>query len=251
MLLIDSPLFEAYVASCSFALFILFFKTLHTTSLSRYRFPTAKTINFVGKLSLDMGIFISLPVYLLAIHSYHRLNQTPSLNTQRSPINHSIPPSLFRLATELIVGLIAYDSIFFFIHKLLHKSTFLFHHIHSHHHHHNHLTPGSTVSHSLIDGMLQVMTNIAVQQYSLFGYKHTYSRLLHNVLVTYLLVEAHSEFDAPWSLHNIFGEKIYGGALRHRYHHARKTVHYSQFFTFLDDWYGSSVSAQKCRAVRF
>ena len=55
-----------------------------------------------------------------------------------------------------------------------------------------------TVQHSYADGFLQVAVNIVVQQISPFagfGGKHPLSRVLHNVVVTYLLTEAHAGSD--------------------------------------------------------
>ena len=90
-----------------------------------------------------------------------------------------------------------------------------------------------------------------------WGEKHTMMRLAHNVLITYMLTEIHSEYDAPWSMHNI-APSIFGGALRHRYHHAytqrdfeggRKGVHYHEFFRYLDQLFGFEVSEAECRRV--
>jgi hypothetical protein len=126
-----------------------------------------------------------------------------------------------------------------------------------------------------------------VQHLSPWGWcsKHTLSRLAHNVLVTFLLVEAHAEFDTPISPHNLF-PWVYGGALRHRYHHAcshspgeaddnskvvskgkgegkgdskgkgksnsngNRPVHFQQFFRFMDQLAGLEVSEAECRRAK-
>lgn len=89
-----------------------------------------------------------------------------------------------------------------------------------------------------MDGALQVLVNILVQQISPFGGdKHPLSRLLHNVLVTYLLVESHSGYDLPWQSHRLFPE-IFGGAPHHEMHHHNGRVYYQQFFTYLDTLFG-------------
>merc|ERR1712167_130497 len=95
-----------------------------------------------------------------------------------------------------------------------------------------------TVQHSYVDGALQVLVNILVQQISPFGGdKHPLSRLLHNVLVTYLLCESHSGYDLPWQSHRFFPE-IFGGAPHHEMHHHNGRVYYQQFFTYLDTFFG-------------
>ena len=54
------------------------------------------------------------------------------------------------------------------------------------------------------------------------------------------------------------GRRDFGGALRHRYHHAytqrgfeggRKGVHYHEFFRYLDQLFGFEVSEAECRRV--
>ncbi|CAD7939019.1 unnamed protein product [Amoebophrya sp. A120] len=103
------------------------------------------------------------------------------------------------------------------------------------------LWPVDTVHHGLLDGFLQVAVNIAVQQKSFLFFpgslpKHDFTRLLHNVLITFLLTESHSGLDAPFSLHRVLGKKFYGGAWNHDAHHAGGNRHLQQFFCYLD-WF--------------
>jgi hypothetical protein len=273
MIDVNNPMLEACVAALSFLFWILFFKYLHTTSIGqKYRFSNSKNVHFFGT-SKDVGIYATLPTYLFVIYVYHTyVRETKSLESYRSPEDHLLSKlfsteesflfnltGLIRLFLEVTLGILLYDVCFWCVHITLHRVQYLFTNVHQRHHLHKQLTPGSTVSHSFLDGTLQVLVNILAQQYSLWGYKHTYSRLLHNIIVTYMLVEIHAELDAPWSLHNLFGGRLFGGALRHRYHHAytlpgyqgKKAVHYHQFFKILDDLCGYSVSDKACRDVKF
>jgi sterol desaturase/sphingolipid hydroxylase (fatty acid hydroxylase superfamily) len=86
--------------------------------------------------------------------------------------------------------------------------------------------------------VLQVAVNILVQQISSFGgAKHMMSRLMHNVVVTYLLSEAHSEYSLPWMSHNGF-PKFLCGSPRHEKHHHDGRVYYQQYFKYLDGFFG-------------
>ena len=59
--------------------------------------------------------------------------------------------------------------------------------------------------------------------------KHPLSRVLHNLIVTYLLAEAHSGYDLPWMTHRAF-PNVFGGARAHEAHHVHGEGNYHQFF---------------------
>eukprot|EP00929_Paragymnodinium_shiwhaense_P047367 TRINITY_DN24026_c0_g1_i1.p1 TRINITY_DN24026_c0_g1~~TRINITY_DN24026_c0_g1_i1.p1 ORF type:complete len:146 (-),score=14.27 TRINITY_DN24026_c0_g1_i1:139-576(-) len=133
----------------------------------------------------------------------------------------------------------------YWIHLLMHKLPYL---PHGHMTHHEmwdrenveakYLVAESVVHHSLFDGILQVVVNIVVQNMCFLGVpRHKFSRLVHNVVVTYLLTEAHAGLDLPWATHRVFPE-IFGGAARHEIHHHVHKCCYHQFFRYLDDLLG-------------
>jgi hypothetical protein len=68
------------------------------------------------------------------------------------------------------------------------------------------------------------------------------SRILHNLMVTYLLSEAHSGYDLPFQSHRLF-PAIFGGAPRHEEHHQSANVCFHQFFKYLDDGFGAGPRA--------
>ena len=281
------PMLEAYVAAFSFFFWhLLFLYMTRVSSLKRYRFSNSRKREESGQkrenntsstsMSLsslfslfsfinihstsDVVSVLSLPVYLLAISLFHTV-KPHSLSA-----DWAVAPSLFRLLSEVLFGIVAYDFVFFFVHLLLHRSDFLYRHVHKRHHTHSFLSVGTTVSHSLLDGTLQVSANILVQHLGLNGWgtKHPLSRLLHNVVVTYMLCEIHSEMDAPFSMHNLFPKAV-GGALRHRLHHQKGGVHqkggakgrggggvnYQEFFLYLDDFFGTAAENAECRRAKY
>ena len=97
----------------------------------------------------------------------------------------------------------------------------------------------------------QIAINIIVQQISVvaladalwgggaagrvIGSKHCLARLLHNVCVTYLLVEAHSGYDLPFMSHRLL-PAVFGGSVRHQKHHDTGQHYYHQFFKYIDDY---------------
>jgi len=131
-----------------------------------------------------------------------------------------------------------------------------------------------TVQNSYVDAGIQVAINILVQNLSPWGLgcKHPLSRVLHNLLVTYLLTEAHSGYDLPFQSHRIFPVRallglphhvlqhvtaackcsprrhpspqgVFGGSPRHEEHHQSGDVCFHQFFMYLDDLRGRGPRA--------
>jgi cholesterol 25-hydroxylase len=142
-------------------------------------------------------------------------------------------PTFGRLVEEVVVGVVLYDLLFYPLHWAMHNLPFApLRSIHGFHHRKSHtLNPLETVQHSYADGFLQVAVNIAVQQISPFSGlagKHPLSRLLHNVIVTYLLTESHSGYrDLPFMSHVLY-PSVFGGAPRHEAHHHDGRVYYHQ-----------------------
>lgn len=182
-------------------------------------------------------VYASFPVYVGGVWLLHSVRAAPKVQED--------PPTAFRLFTELLLGILAYDFIFYWIHLSMHKFPNSWHKHETHHELKVHPVCGTSflgvelvVNQSMEDALLQVMTNILVQNLPLFGLpKHKLSRLLHNMLVTCLLSEAHSGLDLPWSMHRIL-PNIYGGAYRHEFHHQRRDCCFHQFFCYLDDFFG-------------
>jgi sterol desaturase/sphingolipid hydroxylase (fatty acid hydroxylase superfamily) len=161
-------------------------------------------------------------VYLVPILLYDWYNPR-----RRLPL---AAPSLFSCLGQLSMGLILYDFIFYWIHLAMHRHPLL-HRFHIRHHTRVSIQAGDVVRHSLVDGALQVCTNIFVLNILRL---HPLVRLLYNILITYLLTEIHSSLDRWWMLHHVVPWGLYGGAPNHQLHHAHNLVCYHQFFTYLD-----------------
>lgn len=251
----NAPLFEADAASFSFFAWIAAFSGLHLvlgrqkTIESRFdgQMPT-KPFEWAVPENFHLW-FNPLGSYLGSIWLYHQfLHEKPPLP--------ELAPTFGVFAGELLFGVFLYDLCFFPIHWLMHKSSWgQMRKVHGYHHRvsSHALNSLETVQHSYIDGFLQVAVNILVQQITPFGgigEKHVLSRLAHNVLVTYLLSEAHSGYDLPWMSHRLFPE-ILGGAPRHEKHHHDGRVYYQQYFKYLDDFFGfTNRGEEKKMAMR-
>ena len=177
--------------------------------------------------------FNPLVSYMGSIYLYHLIHPHPALPIEAPTFGH--------LSAEVVFGVVLYDFLFYPIHFALHNApvkSFRKQHV-VHHKWSSSLNAVETVQHSYIDGFLQVVVNIIVQQFSPFGGgKHPLSRIIHNIVVTYLLTESHSGYDLPWQSHNLF-PNVFGGAPRHEKHHAGGGRYLQQYFMYLDDMFGT------------
>ena len=233
----QNPLFEAEVASGGFILWIASFSALHL-----FLGPEqTKASRFDGEMPHQPFEWVEHPhlwfnptaAYLGSIWLWLQIHEKPPMP--------ELAPTFGVLSVELLFGIWLYDLCFFPVHYLMHRKEIgKMRRIHGYHHRSGAQTMNAleTVQHSYIDGFLQVFVNIMVQHVSPFGgAKHVFSKLLHNLAVTFLLSEAHSGYDLPWMSHNIYPE-IFGGSPRHERHHANGKVYYQQYFTYLDDFLG-------------
>jgi sterol desaturase/sphingolipid hydroxylase (fatty acid hydroxylase superfamily) len=170
------------------------------------------------------------------------------LKTIASTINQNlaladgIPEGLSGYCTlicEVLFGILMYDGIFFVFHLFLHEVSWM-----KAWHKKHHDAPSSTLEardvlrHSILDGSLQVVCNILVQQYNPWGVrKSRLARLVHNIIVPWMLTESHSAASSPW-----IWRRWFVGVREHRLHHFGRTKHKDydqfqrcqQFFGYLD-----------------
>lgn len=148
-------------------------------------------------------------------------------------------------------GIILYDFVFFFVHWAMHDIPAL-RHWHAHHHECRSDNDSGNLAveaqdvlrHGLMDGSLQVFVNIMVQRHTIWGsVKSCLARALHNVIVTWMLTEAHTASPTP----DVF-RRWFIGVRKHRLHHLGRQSHdkscstvegfhrrHQQFFGYLDD----------------
>lgn len=153
--------------------------------------------------------------------------------------------SVSKMAIDLIQGVVAYDFVYYWIHRSMHKAP-TFGRAMNHNRHHSsggsHLKSHHVLEHSIADGGLQVLTNILVQRYGLLGPRNWLARLLHNVVVTYLLTESHADLETSrWRGIAGWFPSLFPGAVRHRIHHLHAGPPYQQFFGYLDDLFSPVV----------
>ena len=248
------PLFEASVAVSAFVVWIAFFESIHLwlPSAQEWRLDRQHPIRPLHGYTKEWHkTVVPAVTYLLSIHLYQvaGLPQLIFWPDGIKPIFEEAP-SFFRVITEVSMGVVLYDLLFYPFHYSFHASkNKSWRDQHVRHHRwggeeraaHNAV---ETVQNSYLDAGIQVSINIFVQHLSPWGFahKHPLSRVLHNLMVTYLLSEAHSGYNLPFQSHKLF-PKIFGGAPRHEEHHQRGSTCYHQFFMYLDDLRGCGPKA--------
>ena len=177
---------------------------------------------------------ISLSIYWLFIFGWVKL--VPPLPNIPDGCPTDLPSAAY-LVLEIAVGIWAYDFLFFFVHWAMHAAHFRMHH--THHRHHDvtgdkaawRLRARDVLVHSPVDGALQVITNILVQRSLPWGAtKSRLARAAHNMMVTWMLAEAHTAAASPR-----LARRFCVGVERHRAHHDESEPFYQQFFGYLDD----------------
>ncbi|CEM18011.1 unnamed protein product [Vitrella brassicaformis CCMP3155] len=147
-------------------------------------------------------------------------------------------PTLGQLVGQVALSVLVYDCLFYGIHTLYHRWPAVAS-LHAKHHSMKPLAGSDVVRVSVIDGLSQVLCSAAAVN---ICRSHSLARLLHNVVITYLLTEAHSQYDFPWSIHRLLPSGLMGGPIRHEIHHHTGKAYFSQFFSFLDRWSGNELS---------
>lgn len=169
----------------------------------------------------------SLGAYLLPIATFDALFPRRTL-----PLDC---PSLPRIVVGVLAALWLFDLLTFAVHWGLHHSARA-RGVHKRHHAPRPLVSTDTLRHGLVDGALQVGCSIA--SLNVLGL-HPLTRLVYNVVVCYMLTEAHCGYDLPFMLHRLVPFGVVGGSVRHEAHHKYGDRNFEQLFVYLDGLAGT------------
>jgi sterol desaturase/sphingolipid hydroxylase (fatty acid hydroxylase superfamily) len=135
---------------------------------------------------------------------------------------------------QVLCSVITYDVFFYFGHYIFHKFNISTHN--KHHESGGTVRAIDAVRHTFWDGTFDVFCSVFALK---FVGSHPLCRLLHNIVVTYLITEAHSGYVLPWSLSQVIPEGIVLSASNHQEHHDNGRCNYGKFFTILDRIFGT------------
>jgi sterol desaturase/sphingolipid hydroxylase (fatty acid hydroxylase superfamily) len=140
-------------------------------------------------------------------------------------------PTIGRIATEVVLGLVLYDAFFFLGHFCLHKSKYLMQKVHGKHHKNYSVRAPDAIHHTFIDGTWDVLCSVIALNVLR---AHPMSRAIYNMVAIYLITEAHCGIEFPWMPHRVVPFHIVAGPVVHDRHHRNGSVNYQKFFTHLD-----------------
>jgi len=154
-------------------------------------------------------------------------------------------PSTWTLLLQAVLSLLMYDVSFYAGHRLMHSVPALHSSIHAKHHSHGaNIRAIDGVRHTFIDGTFDVLCSVVALR--VVG-SHPLARCLHNMVATYLIAEAHSGYDFPWSPSRVIPGRVLLTPREHHAHHDRADVNYSKFFTLWDRLLGTYAQAGQGR----
>ena len=223
------PYLEPWVATIAFFVWIALYKTLECGG----------DVRAAIKAQVDgdeKHVRIAGVGYFIGIYLFKQI-------APPAEIDWSCPSPGF-LVVETAVGVLAYDAIFYVLHRLMHAFAYR---LHARHHSSGpRVNAQEVLNQSVVDASLQVLTNILVQRRGLRGPKNWLARIMHNIIVTLLLTDSHA--DTPWRLSDMF-PRLLPGAARHREHHATGGPPYQQFFGFMDAAFSPSIPEAPAKKV--
>lgn len=213
--------FEPLVATLSFALWINVFRVVERGGLSR------AALGDVFDVRRGTRVLRAGAAYAAGVACFRSV-------APAAPVDWRCPTAA-AFVGELAFGVVAYDALFYVVHRAAHACG-PFGRAVAHRRHHGSAAAcvaSDVVDHSLADGGLQVLANIVAQRWAgpTGGPKNFAARLAHNVLVAFLLTDAHAATNRRVSRRF---PNLLRGADRHRAHHRRGGPPYQQFFGYLD-----------------
>ena len=145
-------------------------------------------------------------------------------------------PSLSTALAQLLACMAVEDTLFYWLHRLLHHRL-LYRHLHKQHHEFKANVGWAGVWFNPAEEAINVVP-FAVGPLALGV--HLAVLLAWVVLRITELVDAHSGYELPWSPWELFS--FQGGADRHEFHHSHNVGSYGSFFNFWDRLMGTDAA---------
>jgi len=203
--------------------------------LARYKLPVPRGRAGQGKSAATpwyKGWILEAAVYLLPLWF---LSATTDAFAPRRMALALGPPTIGRIAGEVGLGLFLYDLYFWWSHAAMHRGPLasrFYRALHGKHHANAEVRACDTVRLTAVEQTIDALCSILALR--TLG-AHPMSRSVHNIVITFLLLELHCGYDMPWSPQNLVPGRIVAGSRRHHEHHRDGRVFYQKFFTYLDE----------------
>ncbi|KAJ3603683.1 hypothetical protein NHX12_028427 [Muraenolepis orangiensis] len=163
---------------------------------------------------------------------------TAALQYLRTPRLPWLAPTCWRLCVDVLLCLFVFDTLFFIWHFTMHRSRWLYQHVHQAHHQY-HRIPIALAAQDASAPELVSLLLLALGSSWLLGC-HPLSEVAFHLLNTWLAVEDHCGYDLPWGLHRLL-PRLGAGAPHHQLHHSLQKGNYAPYFTHWDRLWGTEI----------
>ena len=143
-------------------------------------------------------------------------------------------PAWWVIVLQLLFFIVLDDFLFYWMHRSLHESKWLFKKIHSTHH--RIMTPWAITGNDMHPAEF-ILTGLVMLVGPILVGAHVVTLYIWIVLRQWEAAEGHAGYDFPWSPTHLmpFGD----GATHHDYHHAKVKGNYAGFFPWWDAAFGT------------
>ena len=234
--LVVSPIFrnenfEIIESSVCFSVFISFwyFLDIYVPSLHEFRIYKGKD----GFASWKGREYAWLNEMLWYVIPWFVANQIwPGRREKILASAASVDVTVELVILQTLSSLFVYDVLFYIGHRAMHQIPVIRKlGIHDKHHSMNEkITATDAVRHTFFDGTFDVLCSVYALK--IVG-SHPLSRFTHNIVATWLITEAHSGYDFPWSISRMF-QGLLISPKKHQAHHERGDKMYGKFFSVMD-----------------
>jgi len=145
-------------------------------------------------------------------------------------------PAWYVIVLQLMFFILLDDFLFYWMHRGLHESRWLFRRVHSVHH--RIMTPWSITGHYMHPAEY-VLTGTVMLIGPLLVGAHVVTLYIWIVLRQWEAAEGHAGYDFPWSPTHLM--PLSDGATHHDFHHAKIKGNYAGFFPWTDAAFGTLV----------
>ncbi|XP_043938999.1 cholesterol 25-hydroxylase-like protein [Protopterus annectens] len=147
-------------------------------------------------------------------------------------------PFLPKLIMDVVLGLLLFDTFYFFAHLGLHGVPWLYRNVHSlHHEQRKPFALTSQYSNMLEIIFLHCFALIATYILDC----HPLTEIVFFIVNIWLAIENHCGYNFPWATHRLVPLGMFGGAPFHDLHHWRLKCNYAPYFTHWDRLFNTLI----------
>ncbi|XP_030623793.1 cholesterol 25-hydroxylase-like protein 2 [Chanos chanos] len=237
-----SPLLSVFLSVSTYFLSCLFFSALDAIStvspiVNQYRIHRERPVKSTD-INRAVGLTLYHQIVLVLPASVAQWWWRPPLLLEDSA------PSMWDLISGVLACFLLFDFQYFLWHLLHHSSRWLYATFHAIHHEYS--RPFCWVTQHMSAWEIVSVGLWTTFDPHLLGC-HTLTGYTFMVLNVWASVDDHSGYDFPWALHRLVPFGLWGGALKHDFHHQKPGTNFAPYFSHWDWLCGTDADLEKRR----